>query len=542
LSILSGLILSAEENCVNSVRCLCHALSIPVTNTTIKKQLKDHPNFPSLLSISDTLNSWKVENITINASDTYLENLPIPFITQLKSSTTNFVVVRGIAEQHIEYSDPTLEKWIKATKNDFLNQWTGKVMCVDPLENAGEPEYKKKKKEQVFRKGIKIALTAAIIIIFLFSIRTSFTILSTKAIGVVVLLVLKLLGLYITSILLYNDIDHHNPVIQNVCSTGKKTDCNYILQSKGAKINDYISWSEVGFAYFTGGAITLLLFNHNEEAFRILAWLNIFALPYTIYSVLYQWRIAKQWCVLCLTIQAILVAEFLTTISCGIELVSPVRLEEFHNLWIVSFTFIIPVLVWWILKPILLLSVEAHKSTAEYNRLKYSHKIFMALLNNQEEFQYDPAGLGITLGNPAASNRLIKVCNPYCSPCARAHPALEELLSTNENIALQIIFTATNDPSDKRAQPVRHFLSLAEEGHSELISKSLDHWYNNSANNYEEFAEAFKLTGDVDLQNTKIESMNEWCTKMKITRTPTFFLNGRELPREYTIKDLKYIL
>jgi len=40
-----------------------------------------------------------------------------------------------------------------------------------------------------------------------------------------------------------------------------------------------------------------------------LAILSFCALPYILFSVYYQWQVAKQWCVLCLTVQTILFAE-----------------------------------------------------------------------------------------------------------------------------------------------------------------------------------------------------------------------------------------
>ena len=39
----------------------------------------------------------------------------------------------------------------------------------------------------------------------------------------------------------------------------------------------------------------------------LLLGINILALPYTIFSVYYQWRVAKQWCVLCLVVQGLLI-------------------------------------------------------------------------------------------------------------------------------------------------------------------------------------------------------------------------------------------
>jgi len=35
--------------------------------------------------------------------------------------------------------------------------------------------------------------------------------------------------------------------------------------------------------------------------------------------------------------------------------------------------------------------------------------------------------------------------------------------------------------------------------------------------------------------------MKNWCDKEGITHTPTIFINGRQLPKEYSIADIKEI-
>ena len=41
---------------------------------------------------------------------------------------------------------------------------------------------------------------------------------------------------------------------------------------------------------------------------------------------------------------------------------------------------------------------------------------------------------------------------------------------------------------------------------------------------------------------TEIAAMNDWCHQTEIAFTPTFFINGYQLPPIYKIKDLDYLL
>ncbi|MDP3666877.1 MAG: hypothetical protein Q8R50_09360, partial [Sediminibacterium sp.] len=38
-------------------------LNVKISNNTLKTEIKEHPDYPSLLSISDVLNRYGVENI-----------------------------------------------------------------------------------------------------------------------------------------------------------------------------------------------------------------------------------------------------------------------------------------------------------------------------------------------------------------------------------------------------------------------------------------------------------------------------------------------
>jgi protein-disulfide isomerase len=175
-------------------------------------------------------------------------------------------------------------------------------------------------------------------------------------------------------------------------------------------------------------------------------------------------------------------------------------------------------------------------------RLKHNSEIFEGLLVRQREVTQVPEGLGITLGNPQALHTVIKVCNPYCGPCAKAHPLLEELLNENENVLVKIIFMATNEEHNRRAKPVRHLMAISEKNDQRLIKKALDDWYLPEEKDYEVFAAKYPMNGELDRQNEKLAAMEAWCKESQILHTPTIFVDGHELPDLYAIGDLKDIL
>jgi protein-disulfide isomerase len=50
------------------------------------------------------------------------------------------------------------------------------------------------------------------------------------------------------------------------------------------------------------------------------------------------------------------------------------------------------------------------------------------------------------------------------------------------------------------------------------------------------------MNGELKKQDEKVEAMKDWCSKTEIQFTPTFFINGYQLPSNYSVNDLKYFL
>ncbi len=168
---------------------------------------------------------------------------------------------------------------------------------------------------------------------------------------------LKLAGVVITVLLLWYEIDKANPVLKQICGMGSQTNCAAVLGSKQAKLFGGVSWSEIGFFYFAGGFISLLVSGANAAyTLQLLAWLNVLALPYTIFSVYYQWRIAKQWCPLCLGVQAVLIAEFVTSVATNSLAAKNIDqgvfgffLSTFNYQLSTFLAFLLPIIAWYLL-------------------------------------------------------------------------------------------------------------------------------------------------------------------------------------------------
>lgn len=530
------------------VKILLDIIKVKLTFTTLEKELQEHPDYPSLLSISDVLTAHGVENMSLKIDPDDLDKIPLPFIAVLSdagSNKENFTVVRSVTNNNFEYYDLQIRNWRSVSREKFFEKWPSKVVLIADGENAlSEKDYEDKLKEEKKQRFIKSSLFTVIPLLTVTAIFFAYTRYGAPSALASLYTLFSLAGTIVSGLLIWYELDEYNPALQQICSPGKKVNCGAILNSKASKIAG-ISWSVIGFTYFAG-ALLLELFSgvNNKQTLFILAWLNAFAALYILFSVYYQWRIAKQWCVLCLYIQGLLAIQLLTTfIARWYTAVSFQSTLSYDVLIPVLLAYLVPFIAASLLMPAYRSAKEGNTNKQELQRLKHNAQIFEALLAKQKRVSEEPEGLGIILGNHEAKNRIIKVCNPYCGPCAQAHVPMEALLENNPDVQLQIIFTATNQENDMKAQPVKHLLAIAEKSkNEETVKHALDDWYLADKKDYSVFAAKYPMNGELLKQNDKVEAMRVWCDKVGIEFTPTFFVNGYQLPEIYNVADLKYFL
>ncbi len=529
--IFEGLFKSLYENQVLVTNAFLKALKVKVSLDSIDQTLHEHPDYPSFLSISDSLKKWNVDNASLQTKEENLIEIPTPFITTYKTGV--FIVVKQLQDSIIVIINQH-GKEEEVSREYFLQHWTEMIIVAEANEKSGESADKK----NINNLNTKIAALALIPFAIIAAIWLPF-IQNTSTPFSSLYLSVKLIGLGVSLLLLWYDIDKGNPLLKQICSGIQKANCNAVLNTKAASLGGIISWSEVGFIYFAGGLL-LSVFAGINNALPILSFLSLLALPYIFFSIYYQWQVAKQWCTLCLMVQAVLFLEALLVIVNGGVTILDLPVLVIDNLFFSFLCISIPILSWFMLKPVLKKLQSAKYDKRSYLRLKYNDEVFWSLIQKQKSITDNPPdNIGILIGNPYAKHTIVKVCNPYCGPCAAAHPELEKLVQHNIDINARILFTASDE---KRIAVVKHLLAIDDTKSEVLTTQSLDDWYLAKDKNYETFASKYPMNGELDKQAEKISIMKEWCEKTKIQFTPTFFIDGYQLPNEYKLTDLQYFM
>lgn len=266
--------LTPLENVEEVLIRFCKELKCKITSSSLQKDIKEHPDYPSLLAISDVLNNYGIENIAVKAILEDFEKYPIPFIVQVNMPFAHyplFGIVLGVENDTIKWHNPETLKTGTIAAETFSKIFTGFILLAEaekPISEKGYEEKQRRENEAKFKR--EIIAWAIPVITFIFGV---FTIIQNGVSGVLptVFTLLTLAGCITGLLLLLYEVDQYNPSLQQICHAGKKTNCVAILNSKDAKIFG-ISWASIGFTYFMGILLALLIGSIANSQFLFVAF------------------------------------------------------------------------------------------------------------------------------------------------------------------------------------------------------------------------------------------------------------------------------
>jgi uncharacterized membrane protein/protein-disulfide isomerase len=518
-------------------------LAIKITPDRIRNGIETNPDFPSLYCLSETFNRYHVDN---NAYEVPAENiwqLEPPYVAYMNIPHVgkDFVLVSSVTDNSLSYFHQS-RKSQKLTKEEFLKQYQQIVWIAQPNATSGDPAYKvrlKREKLMALRKKIWWGALCGLVLA-----GSAFHLNEGHPSSYWTAFILATAGMALAILLLAYEVDKDNPILQEICQTGGKMNCHAVLDSKYAMLKGF-RWSEIGLFYFSAQWLWLWV-PAVSPPFRDMAisFTALLASPYIIFSLIFQWRVIGQWCPLCLGVQAVLSAQLAWaafhlpagSLSLFNFPAAPQVILEMIG------CVLAPIVGWYGLKPMIYKANNATDHAHAYTRLKLKTEVFHALLQQQTKVPDGWQGLGLTIGNPAAPISILKVCNPYCQPCARSHRHLKELLARNENVQVRIVFTAAMSGRAEATMVIRRLLSIAAQGNAARTRQALDDWYLDDSRDYERFAAKYPLDQQPEEPDTHLQNMYDWCKAADIAQTPTIFINGYKLPESYQTNELQQLL
>lgn len=280
---------------------------------------------------------------------------------------------------------------------------------------------------------------------------------------------------------------------------------------------------------------------------QVLAMLSLISIPVIAFSIYYQKFEVKTWCKLCLTVSTIMIAQF-AFFTIGYWNAYPLIPSGIGQsiIQVISLALLFAgiALVIKLVKTTIEHSVKFQLGDVEGNRIKHSTQVFKLLLSQQRRIDTQPYEKEIRIGNRDANLQIIVVSNLHCKPCRERHQQIEQLLKMYRgDLSVTFRFVRSGkqvvDNLDSSSYLFGAWLSHAylKADEQEQTMELLHNWF--KVWDLEKFAPNWPISKSITQEILLAQEYNNaWIERTDIAVTPTIFLNGYELPREYGINDL----
>jgi uncharacterized membrane protein len=492
---------------------------------SFKEELITHPDFPSIWSLTDVLKNYGITLKVIHIEVNELADVQdVPLLAHLKTGDEHFVLLKKIDGNRIIYLDDVTRKEKCEQFDTFSRKWDGNIAYISNKRNQAGNDINK------FWGSIK---NIAIVLLLLNVLFIGFT----RGIDKLIwgLLVLKLMGVFISSTLVLHEMGHENGLSSRVCHLNKNTDCDAVLNSKASKWGN-IRMSDIGIVYFVTGLLLLIgsiCWGNWDEVFCTLGMISVCSIPFIIFSICYQRFIVKKWCVLCLGIIFVLIGEIFLFFVNGPTVFIP-NLSVGY-IFISSFVWV--GIGWYLFCYLLKRFKRMEKGYLNYLSLKKDYNLFKRLWGEQETVcNRRECTIILNKGNDIVVDIALSIRCKHCAETFHQMLRLMDVMAENYSFHIHLTWSISHF---EHHQFVHRLLSVyLFEGEKQFINM-LKRWY--------EFEEYFnidvkkvdKVVSD-DIFANFIKETQEWYQINHIMQTPTIYVSGKMLPSFYELKDLRY--
>lgn len=496
--------------------------------------LEKHPDFPSFLSFQYILQIMGKESYAIHVCYKELISMPVPFIAHIETNINLLIVITKVTDEFICLINERQQEEMIARK-DFENMWDGNILLIDNLPGKFDPTFK-----VVFNAFIEKArytfLFSCLILLLIYLL-----ILKTAENPLFSLYSLGILGGLGVSILLFiEQIDKYNIYIKKMCSTTNKSkvDCSSILDFKDAFFIGLISWSDIGFVYFSFLLITILIlpFSLSQSLINILSLLSI---GYVCFSLFYQKFIAQKWCTLCLSVQAVFVYLFILG-AFTLKSISFSSLLYINSIINILLIFLATTSIYMVIKPIVVKQRECISLKNKFNELLYDENIMQYLFQQEYHCNDIERVNRISIGNSNAETCLALIFSPICVSCIKELQILIPILQKKHNTKLDLIFLLDRRKYPESVVIADHLLSEYKINPEQFVT-ILQKYVDNYPVSKNRIMQSTSCPQEKLKNKSIIKEQEEWCINHKFYSTPILLVNGYKFPHYYNMTDIDYL-
>ncbi|MEI9919269.1 MAG: vitamin K epoxide reductase family protein [Bacteroidota bacterium] len=500
-------------------------LKIPVSESYCNHLISSHADYPSLLSFVDTLDRLGIPNIAARIEKEQLADLQFPYVLQLSNQRELVVITNP--------KDLTDNK-------ERIEDWNGVVLHIEPTPVIKDPENNRLYRRERFLSIFTYASVVALLIPFLWSAYITFSLLT---IGIYAA---SLAGLVVGYLLIAKDVGVKFEVVENFCTpVGRRNDCERVLTSEGASFFEFVKLSDAVFIYFLCQVCCLAMLavapSWSPTVLNVLYIVSLAAAPMVIYSVFYQQKFGA-WCKLCLIVDGLLTLQLiLFFVWSGFSFGGSFTPSIITTVGGGSLVIASLVLV---LKNQMEDTLSFRREASDAARVRNSHLVFHQLSSTTEAEVKFNSDIRVVSGSKDAPLKFVFAGNLYCKPCGQQHEKIESLVELYpELVSIEYRFVQAKE-QDQVPNSNHYVLEYwmrnirGRDNERDLMNKLLTDWYKHI--DIKKFRALYPMDNDTPSEDCiSIEKEQvAWTRRQNIIATPTIFLNGRALPKDYRPIDM----
>lgn len=497
-------------------------INVHCSKMLVESKIRSHVDYPSLISVTDTFEDLGLQFEAMVAEDKSVESISFPILIHCRVYSGERLVT---VYQKGQLSDRIM--W---------DNWTGVFIHVLPNQRIDSSLNNRLYKQELNSRYMDILLIVSILSSLIFALLYKFNFFF------LLLSLVYLIGYGCAHFI--SSIYHSNLNVSDskICKSGVLFDCNKVLYSKysnlflGLRISDIAQVSFLGFYLVL---IFLQIFSVNKIDIGLIFSFSVVASLISIYYIFIQVLVVKKYCKLCLAVGFLFIISLLI-----IFLGAQYKKFEFSygksTLYILIFATIISLSFVHFYNLIINYKSDQLKMYIELFKTKYNPSAFEFIHSRQKNIINSAINSTIIVfGSSAPKVLLTIVTNPFCKPCGLVHQRIANLPSSILNItSVEIVFSVVDieELGLYNKAIIVLILALKKSNRQDRL-KILSEWYEKPELSL--FMNRYKIDEQTIASNkSTLASQLLWCQENSIIKTPTIYINGRELSSDYELEDL----
>lgn len=498
-----------------------------ITLEGVKRQLLQHPFYPSIQTVTDYLTDLDIPNTVVRINFEQLKDAltEANIIVLLKDEEgDNLLWIKEINEKNVTYSDGKSD-----SVDTFLSQWAEVAVLLQIEKEEAEEDFEYHNEVTKRSRNLRLIMIVGFICMLI-----GYSIVHIAEPSTIYSLIPKIGGLIFSLLLIAMELGFKIAATEKLCSISTGNGCEKVTHSRMSSITQNIKLADLGLIYFT----TTILFQLSGKI-HVLAGIALLCIPFIIVSILYQTFKLKVFCPLCLSVMIMLVLDILVYYFAGVYTVSLFKQISISSLIGLLGTGLFISGGWFILKKQIQNKNSFENYQYQYSRLLRSPERIRSLVQYLPKEDVGHQENEILLGDKNAELLITEVMNPYCSPCGDSMRKIAQLLNIYETgLQFQVLFISKKSDRERCNRIITHLLSFAQKHNPQETMAALLDWFKSM--DYNEWAKQFPINNSISE-----EVLNRYLNigkELQISHTPALFINGKRMASELGLKDIRYFI